>query len=108
MRAAEIIRKTKETDINVFVDLDGKGKVDIDTGIGFFDHMLTAFGVHAGLDLMVKVKGDLCVDAHHTVEDAGIVIGQALYKALGDKRESSVTEVRLFRWTKLWDFARWI
>lgn len=86
MRAAEIIRKTKETDINVFVDLDGKGKVDIDTGIGFFDHMLTAFGVHAGLDLMVKVKGDLCVDAHHTVEDAGIVIGQALYKALGDKK----------------------
>lgn len=86
MRTAEISRKTKETDINVFVDLDGKGKVDIDTGIGFFDHMLTAFGVHAGLDLMVKVKGDLCVDAHHTVEDAGIVIGQALCKALGDKK----------------------
>lgn len=86
MRTAEISRKTKETDINVFVDLDGKGKVDIDTGIGFFDHMLTAFGVHAGLDLTVKVKGDLCVDAHHTVEDAGIVIGQALCKALGDKK----------------------
>lgn len=86
MRTAEIIRKTKETDIKVFVKLDGEGKVDIDTGIGFFDHMLTALGVHAGLDLSVKVAGDLCVDAHHTVEDTGIVIGQALCKALGDKK----------------------
>lgn len=86
MRTAEIIRKTKETDIKVCVELDGEGDVDVYTGIGFFDHMLTALGVHAGLDLTVKVKGDLCVDAHHTVEDTGIVIGQALCKALGDKK----------------------
>lgn len=86
MRTAEILRKTKETDINVYVDLDGSGKVDIDTGVGFFDHMLTALGVHAGLDLTVKVKGDLYVDAHHTVEDTGIVLGQAIAKALGDKK----------------------
>ena len=85
MRNAEIKRKTKETDITVALDLDGSGKVDIDTGIGFFDHMLTAFGVHSGMDLAVKCVGDLNVDGHHTVEDVGIVIGQAVAKALGDK-----------------------
>lgn len=85
MRNAEIKRKTKETDITVILDLDGSGKVDIDTGIGFFDHMLTAFGVHSGMDLTVKCVGDLNVDGHHTVEDVGIVIGQAVAKALGDK-----------------------
>ena len=85
MRNAEIKRKTKETDITVILDLDGSGKVDIDTGIGFFDHMLTALGVHSGMDLTVKCDGDLNVDGHHTVEDVGIVIGQAVAKALGDK-----------------------
>lgn len=85
MRKAEIKRTTKETDIAVSLDLDGSGKVDIDTGIGFFDHMLTAFGVHSGMDLAVKCVGDLNVDGHHTVEDVGIVIGQAVAKALGDK-----------------------
>lgn len=85
MRTAEISRKTKETDINVFVKLDGEGKVNVDTGIGFFDHMLTAFGVHSGIDMQINVTGDLHVDGHHTVEDTGIVLGQAVSKALGDK-----------------------
>ena len=85
MRKAEIKRKTRETDIEVFVDLDGSGKVDINTGIGFFDHMLTAFGVHSGIDLTVKCDGDLYVDAHHSVEDTGICIGKAFAEALGDK-----------------------
>ena len=85
MRKAEIKRKTRETDIEVFVDLDGSGKVEIDTGIGFFDHMLTAFGVHSGIDLKVKCEGDLYVDAHHSVEDTGICIGKAFAEALGDK-----------------------
>ena len=85
MRTSEIKRKTRETDIEVFVRLDGEGRVNIDTGIGFFDHMLTALGVHAGMDLDVRCKGDLNVDGHHTVEDVGICIGKALAEALGDK-----------------------
>ncbi|MBR6336202.1 MAG: imidazoleglycerol-phosphate dehydratase HisB [Ruminococcus sp.] len=85
MRTAEITRKTKETDISVKLTLDGSGKVNIDTGIGFFDHMLTALGVHAGFDLDITVKGDLVVDGHHSVEDAGIALGQAFAKAIGDK-----------------------
>lgn len=85
MRTSEIKRKTKETDIEVFVKLDGEGKVNVNTGIGFFDHMLTAFGVHSGIDLQINCTGDLFVDAHHTVEDTGIVLGQAFAKALDDK-----------------------
>lgn len=85
MREANVKRTTKETDISVYLNIDGEGKTDIDTGIGFFDHMLNSLGVHSGFDLTVKVKGDLEVDAHHTVEDTGIVIGQALLKALEDK-----------------------
>lgn len=85
MRTAEIKRKTKETDIEVFVNLDGEGKVSVDTGISFFDHMLTAFGVHSGIDLQVSCTGDLNVDGHHTVEDVGICIGTAFAKALGDR-----------------------
>ena len=85
MRTAEIKRKTKETDIEIFVKLDGDGQVNVNTGIGFFDHMLTAFGVHSGVDLQLNCIGDLNVDAHHTVEDTGIVLGQAFAKALGDK-----------------------
>lgn len=86
MRTADVTRKTKETDIEVFVKLDrGEGKVSIDTGIGFFDHMLTAFGVHSGIDLQINADGDLNVDAHHTVEDTGIVLGKAFAEALGDK-----------------------
>lgn len=85
MRSSEITRTTKETDISIKLDLDGTGKVNIDTGIGFFDHMLTALGVHAGFDLDVRVKGDLNVDGHHSVEDTGIALGQAFAKAIGDK-----------------------
>lgn len=84
MRAAEINRKTKETDICVKLDLDG-GEVNIDTGIGFFDHMLTALAVHGDFGLDITAKGDLNVDGHHTVEDVGIVLGTAFAKALGDK-----------------------
>lgn len=85
MRRCELSRKTKETDITVKLDLDGQGSVSIDTGIGFFDHMLTALGVHAGFDLDVSCKGDLYVDPHHSVEDTGIVLGQAFAKAIGDR-----------------------
>ena len=84
MRAAEINRKTKDTDICVKLDLDG-GEVNIDTGIGFFDHMLTALAVHGGFGLDITAKGDLNVDGHHTVEDVGIVLGTAFAKAMDDK-----------------------
>ena len=84
MRKAEITRKTKETDITLTLDLDG-GNRQIDTGIGFFDHMLTAFAVHGGFGLSIRCKGDLQVDGHHTVEDCGIVLGQAIAQCLGDK-----------------------
>ena len=84
-RKAEIARKTKETDITVKLELDGKGKPVIDTGIGFFDHMLTALCVHGGFDMTVKCKGDLNVDGHHSVEDVGIALGKAFAEALGDK-----------------------
>lgn len=83
MRTAEIHRKTNETDIRLKLDLDG-GSREISTGIGFFDHMLTALSVHGGLGLELSVQGDLEVDCHHTVEDTGIVLGQALAQALGD------------------------
>lgn len=85
-RIAEIQRKTKETDIFVTLDLDGTGKSEISTGIGFFDHMLEGFSRHGFCDLKCQVKGDLHVDGHHTVEDTGIVLGQAIAKALGDKQ----------------------
>ena len=85
MRTAQIDRKTRETDIALSIDLDGKGNVSVDTGIGFFDHMLTALAVHCGIDLTVKCQGDLYVDAHHTVEDTGICLGKAFAQALGDK-----------------------
>ena len=84
MRNAQIERKTKETDISLSLSLDG-GKISIDTGIGFFDHMLNSFATHGGLGLEVKVKGDLNVDDHHTVEDTGIVLGTAFREALADK-----------------------
>lgn len=85
-RTARVSRATKETNITIEVGLDGTGTVDAQTGIGFFDHMLDAFGRHGLLDLQVDAKGDLHVDGHHTVEDTGIVLGQALAQALGDKR----------------------
>lgn len=85
-RTATVIRETLETSIEVTVNLDGTGSVDVETGLGFFDHMLNAFGRHGHLDLKVRATGDLQVDGHHTVEDTGIVLGQALAEALGDKR----------------------
>ena len=81
-RTAEVVRETKETQIRVFIDLDGTGSVDASTGVGFFDHMLDSFGRHGGFDLKVQTTGDLHIDMHHTVEDTGIVIGQAVNKAL--------------------------
>jgi imidazoleglycerol-phosphate dehydratase len=85
-RKAEIERKTKETEIKLSLELDGKRKFNIDTGVGFFDHMLTHVAFHGNFDLTVKAKGDLHVDAHHTVEDVGIVLGQAMIQALGDRK----------------------
>jgi len=85
-RAATLSRTTAETDIRLTLALDGTGTADIATGIGFFDHMLTAFARHGGFDLTVAATGDLHIDAHHTVEDVGIVLGGALRQALGDKR----------------------
>lgn len=85
-REASITRKTSETDISVKLSIDGMGKSDIDTGIGFFDHMLEGFSKHGFFDLDVKCKGDLIVDGHHTIEDVGIVIGQAIKDAVGDKK----------------------
>lgn len=84
-RKAEITRKTKETDISVILNLDGCGKSNIKTGIGFLDHMLEGFARHGFFDLTITVKGDLQVDGHHSVEDAGIVLGTAIKEALGDK-----------------------
>jgi imidazoleglycerol-phosphate dehydratase len=85
-RTAEISRRTAETDIRLALTVDGQGRADIRTGIGFFDHMLTLFAKHSLMDLTVEAKGDLHVDFHHTVEDTGIVLGQALRQALGDKK----------------------
>jgi imidazoleglycerol-phosphate dehydratase len=85
-RRAELVRATSETDIRLSVDLDGTGRGEIATGIGFLDHMLTALARHGMLDLVVAAKGDLHIDDHHTTEDVGIVLGQAIRQALGDKR----------------------
>ena len=85
-RTAELTRKTKETDITVSLNLDGTGKSQVNTGIGFFDHMLEGFSRHGFFDLVVEIKGDLQVDGHHSVEDCGIVLGSAIRDALGDKK----------------------
>lgn len=85
-RTAKVVRATSETDIGLSVDLDGTGVADVETGVGFFDHMLDALARHSLVDLTVRVKGDTEVDDHHTVEDTGIALGQALREALGDKR----------------------
>ena len=85
-RTAKIQRNTAETQISLAVSLDGTGKAEIDTGVGFFDHMLTLLARHGAMDLTVDAKGDLHVDQHHTVEDVGICLGQAVREALGDKR----------------------
>jgi len=86
MRSAEITRTTSETDITLALNLDGSGRAELETGIGFLDHMLTALARHALFDLTVHAKGDLHIDYHHTTEDIGIVLGQAFARAIGDKR----------------------
>lgn len=85
-RIGSVSRKTKETDIELSLNLDGSGIANVDTGIGFFDHMLISFAKHGFFDLDCKVTGDLFVDSHHTIEDTGIVLGQAIAKAVGDKQ----------------------
>ena len=87
MREAQIKRKTKETEVYVSLCLEGSGKIQIETGVGFFDHMLHSFALHGGFDLEVRVKGDLQVDCHHSIEDTGIVLGQAFRAALGEKKD---------------------
>jgi imidazoleglycerol-phosphate dehydratase len=84
-RAAVVARTTKESDVRVEIDLDGSGATDVDTGVPFFDHMLAQLGRHSGFDLTVRTRGDLEVDAHHTVEDTALALGQALREALGDR-----------------------
>ncbi|MEU4742450.1 imidazoleglycerol-phosphate dehydratase HisB [Actinosynnema sp. NPDC023658] len=84
-RVGKVERTTRESSVHVEIDLDGTGKVEIDTGVPFYDHMLTALGVHGSFDLVVRATGDVQIDAHHTVEDVAIVLGQALREALGDK-----------------------
>jgi len=85
-RSAKVSRKTKETEISVSLDVDGIGKADMATGVGFFDHMLDQLSRHSLIDMTVKARGDLHIDDHHTVEDTGIAIGQALSQALGERR----------------------
>ena len=84
-RTALVVRETKESKVSVSLNLDGSGQINIDTGVPFFDHMLSQLGKHAGFDLTVKTEGDVDVDSHHTVEDTSLAFGQALREALGDK-----------------------
>ena len=105
-RVASCSRVTKETQIEMTLNLDGTGKTDISTGIGFFDHMLSGFARHGLFDLTVKVTGDLEVDSHHTIEDTGIVLGQTIAKALGDKKGIKRMDILCFRWMRYWCFRQ--
>ena len=100
-RVAQVHRKTGETDIFMKLCIDGSGKADLSTGIGFFDHMMDAFTRHGLFDLELKAEGDLNVDGHHTVEDTGIVLGQAIKEAVGDKKGIKRYGFLSSRWTKL-------
>ena len=107
MRTASIERNTFETKIKMSVNLDAQEPVEIDTGVGFFDHMLTLFARHSRLSLVVKVDGDLHVDSHHTVEDVGIVLGQAVKEALGTRPESTAMEPASCLWMRLLVWPVW-
>ncbi len=100
-RYASAERRTKETDIRIEIDLDGDGTGKIDTGIGFFDHMMDGFARHGLLNLGITCRGDLSVDCHHSIEDIGIVLGETIARALGDKKEFRDTVTVSFPWTKL-------
>ena len=100
MRKATVKRKTKETDIEVEVDLDGTGRASVATGIGFLDHMLDQLARHSRIDIKVKAKGDLHIDHHHTTEDVGIALGQAVKQALGDMKGIRATPMCMCRWTR--------
>ena len=102
MRTAKVQRKTKETDISLQINLDGKGSYDIRTSIPFLDHMLNLFAFHGMMDLKIKGKGDIEIDYHHLMEDMGITLGEALKKALGDQKKISVTAAQPYPWTKAW------
>ena len=106
-RYASLNRKTKETEVSVELFLDG-GPVEASTGVGFFDHMLTAFGVHGGFGLKVKTVGDWHVDCHHTIEDTGIVLGAAFPRPLEKSRELTALAAPLSPWMKLWGSRRQI
>ena len=108
IRKAEVSRKTSETEIEICICLDGTGKCEADTGIGFFDHMLNSFARHGLFDLYVRVHGDLEVDSHHTIEDTGIVLGEAIKKALGDKKGINALVILFFRWTRRLFLHPWI
>ena len=101
-RTAEVVRKTRETDIRLVLDLDGGGTAEVATGVGFLDHMLELYARHSLMDLSVSCTGDLHVDAHHTTEDVGICLGQAIDRALGIGRASGGTGTRSCRWTRPW------
>lgn len=100
MRQGSVTRTTRETDIKASINLDGEGRSDISTGIAFMDHMLTLFAKHGKFDLEVSAKGDLEVDCHHTMEDLGLVLGEAIAQAVGDKRASAATAASCSRWTR--------
>jgi imidazoleglycerol-phosphate dehydratase len=99
-RTARVERETSETKLVVELDLDGTGTGSISTGVGFYDHMLTSLSKHSGIDLTVQADGDLHIDAHHTVEDVAIALGQAFAEALGDKRASPATATPRSPWTR--------
>ena len=107
-RIAELSRKTNETDVYISLNLDGNGTYEINTGIPFFDHMLEQLGRHSGFDLVVKAQGDVQVDSHHTVEDVGIVLGQALYQCTRTRPALQDMAVRCFLWMTLYVLRRWI
>ncbi len=101
MRQVDVTRNTSETQIQIALNLDGTGKAQLQSGVPFLDHMLDQIARHGMIDLAVTAKGDTHIDDHHTVEDVGITLGQAIAKAVGDKQESHVMDTLMCHWTKL-------